>query len=307
MKDIRKTINGIIIFGALMAGIDMAVGMIGEWMVRKQPDFGGNITKDNYRMNRLVGDIVFVGSSRTAHHYAIPVLQDSLDLVCTTPHTAFNAGRGGLFFDNTCCVIESLLERCTPSLIVMEATDESWTTEIIQTLNLCRWSYKSNKVYREYVERQGWKEQLLCHINMYRFNGSFYKFLSNILKPGQEYDGYEPLTGEMKVMPEEKDTALADVTISDYSLENFHRVLSKCRDKGCKIVVAASPRFGHKAENERTAAVCAEYGVPYIDMESDAYFNENPQLFRDAGHLNDNGARIYTSMFFTQLKPYLDF
>ena len=35
------------------------------------------------------------------------------------------------------------------------------------------------------------------------------------------------------------------------------------------------------------------------------YFNDRPELFYDARHLNDDGAHIFTAMLFEQLKPYL--
>ena len=33
--------------------------------------------------------------------------------------------------------------------------------------------------------------------------------------------------------------------------------------------------------------------------------NTRPEYFQDAAHLNDDGAHIYTGLFFDQLKPYL--
>ena len=31
----------------------------------------------------------------------------------------------------------------------------------------------------------------------------------------------------------------------------------------------------------------------------------HPEFFKDASHLNDDGAHVYTAMFFEELKPYL--
>ena len=306
MKDIRKTIIGVAILGVILVALDLAVGKSGEWMIKHLPDFGGQIVKDNYRMNRLVGDVVFVGSSRTDHHYAIPIIQDSLDAYCSTHHEAYNAGVDGRFIDLTCCVIESILERGKPSLIVMEASDEAWTNQD-NAFDRGLLFYNSNQVFREYWNRKGLKERLMSKSNMYRFNGMIQRLAINIVQPSSKNDGYSPLFGVMKVLPKKKTAESVDTMQNEFSIDNFNRVLAKSKEKGCNIVVVASPRLGNEGKNVRTAAMCAEYGVPFIDMESIPYFNENPQLFQDAGHLNDSGARIFTSMFFTQLKPYLDF
>lgn len=34
-------------------------------------------------------------------------------------------------------------------------------------------------------------------------------------------------------------------------------------------------------------------------------FNDHPEFFKDVSHLNDDGAHIYTALFFEKLKPYL--
>jgi lysophospholipase L1-like esterase len=69
--------------------------------------------------------------------------------------------------------------------------------------------------------------------------------------------------------------------------------------------MVCSPRFRPQDNNKRVAALCEKYGIPFIDFSDTPYFNDRPELFYDARHLNDDGAHIFTAMLFEQLKPYL--
>lgn len=45
----------------------------------------------------------------------------------------------------------------------------------------------------------------------------------------------------------------------------------------------------------RRVTVCTQTGVEYRDFSRDERF-KNHELFRDADHLNDNGARAFTNI-----------
>ena len=94
--------------------------------------------------------------------------------------------------------------------------------------------------------------------------------------------------------------------VDAYSENNLRRVLHLCKDKGVNLVLASSPRFRPENDNELIHSLSQEYGVPYIDIYNSVFFNNHPELFKDTSHLNNDGATIYTQLFFEELKPYLE-
>ena len=82
-------------------------------------------------------------------------------------------------------------------------------------------------------------------------------------------------------------------------------VLKKYAASNVPLVMACSPRFRPNDNNQQMAELCQKYGIPFIDIYDTPYYNAHPELFKDGGHMNDDGAHIYTAIFFEQLKQYL--
>ena len=71
------TVLGLI---GLLVVVDVIVGRLGEYALSKMPDYAfTQISKDNYRLNRVTTDIVLVGSSRCSRHYVSKMLRDSIN------------------------------------------------------------------------------------------------------------------------------------------------------------------------------------------------------------------------------------
>ena len=111
---------GIVVLIVLVsvAVVDVAVGKVMDWML-PQISNQGDTGKTYYSMNDVNTPVVIVGSSRAAHHYVTEMIEDSLKM------PAYNLGRDGCFFSYNCCIINSILDRYTPKLIIWECDNES--------------------------------------------------------------------------------------------------------------------------------------------------------------------------------------
>lgn len=56
---------------------------------------------------------------------------------------------------------------------------------------------------------------------------------------------------------------------------------------------------------EKMRQICEEYDMLFIDNSQFSYFLEHPELFNDATHMNDEGAKKYTVMFLEQIGEYV--
>lgn len=306
-QDIKKLITSIIILSAAFILIDVLVGYIGEIALKKLPDFGDELCKTNYRLNRVKTDVIIVGSSRARHHYCTSVLADSINAYLGTNYSFYNAGINGQFVDCDACTVESILNRYKPNLIIFDTYANEFTTDKSQK-RLSRYEpfYKTNTKVKDYLDRMCWKEKLKVLINMYRFNSKAFNIIGDLMFHYNSDDGYYPLYQIMKISDSKsKKKKSSPNKINDFSVDSFDKMLSSCSNMNIKIIVSSSPRYKPNGDNELIHSICDRYNIPYIELYNTVFFNSHPELFYDKNHLNNDGAILYTKMFFEALKPYL--
>ena len=144
--------------------------------------------------------------------------------------------------------------------------------------------------------------------SLYRYNNKLYRIVSSISDPEAPNDGYESKWGtkiDLAEFDEEAEVSMPTLELDDYALKNFETVLRKYSSEKIPLVIVCSPKFRPNDNNKRVAALCDKYGIPFIDLYDTPYFNDHPELFYDDNHLNDDGAHVFTALFFEQLKPFL--
>lgn len=307
-QDLRKLIINAAILIAGFLIIDILVGFIGELALKKLPDFGNRLCQINYRLNRVKTDVVIVGSSRAKNHYHTEILADSVNRYLSTDHTFYNAGIGGHFVDGNACTIESIVKRYKPKLIIFEVcTKEVIAADWQKRMRKYEPFYKSNSTVKDFLDRMGWKERIIVRMNMYRFNSNAVMLIDNILHHRKENDGYSPLYKTMtNPSPEKEEIKFDNIEWCDFSINSFNRMILLCKNQNINLVIATSPRYYPNDDNKLIHSICNKYNVPYIDEYNTEYFNNHSELFYDRNHLNNDGATIYTQIFFEKIKPYLN-
>lgn len=300
-KKNQLILSFVIVMTALIV-LDAVVGVIGDYSMRMMPSYSGQLAKNNYRLNRVDSDILIIGSSRGAHHYVTSQLCDSINRFTGRNYTGYNSSIDGNFINSNCCAAESVMERYSPKLLILEVSEwELSGGQAIRDMEFTAGNYRNNKVVKKYLDNLGWKERVKMKSNMYRFNQKTLRIVSSYIQKGEE-TGYEPLYDKMTVIPERKNNPHF---YDEYSMTNFFRVLEKARKQGVNIVIVSSPSYRPVDGNEFLADICVNYNIPYIDCYNIDVFNNKPEWFKDVIHLNDDGAHEYTALFFDKLKPYL--
>ena len=287
---------------------DWMVGQIGKALRDHLPDYGGKLTKSNYVATRVDKDVIIMGSSRAAHHYVPDILKQNIDSLLDVDYSIYNAGVNGHFLGYNCCWLECLLQRHQPKLLILDMGDSFLYGDNIEVLTDLFPLYDENQIVKRYLDESGLKDRIKLQFNHYRYNSTFVRYLNGYRTSRKVDDGYEPLYGVMSDKQSQevlsrKDTKIKKV--NELSKNRFQSVLRLCREKNVPLIVVTSPRFGKDTPNSLTASLCKENGIPFIDMESSSFFNEHHELFQDAGHLNDEGAKVYTRLFLKELNGVL--
>ena len=293
----------------MLVAVDITVGVVADRLMDKLPDFSGDFAKDNYRLHRLETDVVILGSSRGCYHYVSQQLNDSIDAYLGKHLSLYNAAISAKKANSNSCAAEVLIARYRPQLVIYDIYEELLCDAEVDDIEFSAPFYWKDTIVRRYLDDIGLKERILMKSSLYRYNGKLFRMVSSIFAPEAPNDGYESKRGtkiDLAKYEKEAEVSMPTLELDDYALNNFENVLKKYSSAGVPLVIVSSPKFRPKDNNKRLAVICEKYGIPFIDFYDTPYFNSHPELFYDAKHLNDEGAHIYTAMFFEQLKQYLN-
>lgn len=291
-----------------VAVVDVAVGKVMDWMIPKISN-QGDTGKTYYSLNDVNTPVVIVGSSRAAHHYVTEMIEDSLHM------PAYNVARDGCFFSYNSCVINSILDRYTPELIIWENGTDYLYDDISDPLESVYPYYDSNLwVNKTIKEERPFTEYARLNSRIYQYNSIVHRVLSRCFGRNSFVDetikGYQPLKPKtlkkaLGLSPEN----ISSKVLSDTKVERFRRTLERAKEQGVRLIVVDSPMFKKRDKNNLSAVqmkeICQQYKVTFIDNSQLTYFLEHPELFNDATHMNDDGAKIYTELFLRQIKTLL--
>ena len=289
--------------------IDFAVGQIGDVIIQKLPDYSEEISKENFRLNRVKTDIVILGSSRGMHHYVADMLRDSINYYLNADYSLYNASMDGHYVNSNLCAMESIMERYSPKLIILDLSEgefDGWVGTY--DIELVAMHYSQNIFVKKYLDQIGWQERLKVSSNMFRYNQSAFRILNAFISEKNEDLGYEPLYG----------SNVTAVNFSSYSgndrmleqinqkyFNNFIRTIETANKIKIPLIIVTSPSYNPSDNNNLLKKVCESNSIVYIDLYNLDLFNTRPDLFWDSGHLNDDGARVFTGLLYQQIKRHL--
>lgn len=303
-KGLKNFLTSIIIVLLMVVAIDFVVGRTIHWML-PQISNQGDTGKTYFSLNDVNAPIVIVGSSRAAHHYVTQMVEDSFCM------SAYNVGRDGCFFSYNCCVINSILDRYIPKLIIWEnGVDYLFEEEKDPLENLYPY-YNCNKWVKQTItEELPWTEYIRLTSNLYQYNSVIHRIVSRYMGRDNFID--ETINGYFPLKPKKLNSPLVLETrnaryqqLSETKIERFRSVLARAKEKGVRIVVVDSPKYtlkdGKNYSKEKMQQLCDEYGAMFIDNTQLSLFFEHAEYFNDLTHLNDEGAKVYTAFFLKQL------
>ena len=136
---------------------------------------------------------------------------------------------------------------------------------------------------------------------MYRYNYKFLEMLSDCAKmKDDKLNGYIPLKGLIrKEMVEGISSTFPDrFEFDETKLQYFEFLAQECQARNTQLIFVASPYYKGGSFDEESFSpisnLAAKYGLPFYYLNvSD--FTDDPCLFKDSHHLNDEGAKAFTA------------
>lgn len=257
-----------------------------------------------YAMDKVNSEVLIIGASTANHHYVTFMLRDSLGM------DVHNCGKDGSGFLYQCCVIDGILRRTAPKMIIwdMEPDDLSDpSTKQLDRLSAFNPYYDTNDYCRELIDSKGKWEKYKMLSGVYRYNSRLLAYMYKSIMPyAYPEDGYLPLPSEGYVYP-----SLIDEKIEkqfDTGQEEYLRdIIQKCKKKEIRLVVSLSPRLRRSNYREtevfnRLCELLDKEHVVCLDYYNDKFFLDNSTLFKDNAHLNDRGARLFTALFSEKIR-----
>ena len=228
---------------------------------------------------------------------------------------AYNVARDGCFFSYNCCVVNSILDRYSPKMIIWENGTDYLFDGFDDPLENLYPYYKRNKWVTSAIQEElPWTEYARLSSRIYQYNSVIHRILMRYYGKKSFKDetekGYLPLQPKtLRKALELKPTAYNYTGLSLTKIDRFSATLSRAKEKGVKVVVVDSPMYRICDENNESAVemrkICKKYGALFLNNSQLPAFIKHPDYFNDATHMNTLGAIPYTTFVLKQIKDYL--
>lgn len=296
----KKYLIKIALFFVAVVVVDVLFGIACKYM--NDHSKGGGIKSRHYVCKESNEGVLIFGSSRAKHHYVPDIIEDSLGMTC------YNTGEDGNGIILCYGFLKMITQRYSPRLIIYDVSQfDMYEDDNIKYLDLMKPFY-----YEPGIDSIFWevnpKSKFMMLSNLYRYNTTCLRVLGNFIYPMGNYPkGYSALSKTMDYEPEINDNKQR--VIDTLKIHFFEQFIHLTQAKGVSLICCGSPKYkSPKDDNDYDPIIllCNQYNVPFF------YFGAEPDIaldrtcFEDRGHMNDKGARLYTSMMCHCISNYIN-
>ena len=310
----------LILFIMVIVAADRLFGLVLRRLYFNQT--GGQDYSLSYVLSKCNSDIVIFGNSRAQHHYDSRIISAGLKMSC------YNAGLdGGHSIILPDAEIKILTERYSPKIIILEFSP----TGIVHfdgdydRLSVLLPYYRDYPAIRPFLQLRGPYEKIKLMSSIYPFNSDIINIIgfntNTRVAHRHDFDGYVPLNEVLnpeilKFKPEYVSQSIMKTESSlDTNMVNaLENIISICKEKKIALYIINSPVYHTANEIQTPAYAVAKISldiihrnhVDFLDFSDNPAFVGHPELFADAGHLNDKGARIFSNMVINSLSKTIE-
>jgi len=300
-KQILKFSYRFILILFLILVCDRGVGTILKIFYFRQESGVGY--KTTYAIDSTVADVLIFGSSRANHGYVPEIFEDSLH------YSFYNTGRDGNYILYNYAILKAISGRYNPKLIIMDIRpdDIGYSATEYERLSLLLPYYKTHPEIRNIIDYKGPFEKIKVVSAIYPYNSLILQILIGNLNYNKERvsdnKGYVPI---LKVMEKEKiDTfQISLLTVDENKINALKDIISTSKQKNIDLVFVYSPARTFIKDNfyeTILSDLCSENGTNYIDMSNHPVFINNHLYFADKDHLNNDGAKVFSTMLVNKI------
>jgi len=293
-------------FILLVAAADFAVGKLLGYLYKKQQS--GNEYATRYAAEETKADVIILGASKAQQQYNPLYFQNALGLSC------YNAGRDGTPFFYHYAMLQSILARHTPKIILLDC--EFWslkkTTTAYDRLSCLLPLYRNHPEIQPIVNLRSDFEKYKLLSSIYPYNSMMFKIAAGIVHTydSTEYiNGYVPLHKQLNhpVKTYDYTQGYELDTIKITMLKSF---IKECSTKNIKLFFVSTPYYMKTTGTDYSLAITKQIATatntPFFDYSQDSMYFDKPQLFDDTVHLNYNGSKIFCETLAAKLKQEIN-
>lgn len=279
------------LFGLLLIISDAIAGTILSRLYFRQR------TGENYHTTvaaeRQTAEVVVLGSSRARNHYDPALLGDSLGRSC------YNAGRHGMFLFYHAAVLEMMLERYKPQMVILDLAPYEFEPgeEGYDRLSILL-PYHRHPSMKRTLQLKSSAEPVKLLSQTYPYNSMLLRILSGNVYSSENIraDGFEPVEGTLP--DSEPAPHICPTTeLDSVKLGTLETVIGLCKENHIELFVVVSPFFeSFDTETPTLQAarhICHASGTPFLSFLNRKDFARS-DLYFTTDHLNDRGARYFS-------------
>ncbi len=273
----------------------------------------GNAYSITYALERTHEDIIILGDSQALHSFDPRVFSDVLGLSC------YNAGRGGqsiLYFK---AILDGILKRYTPKIVIINVPPYGlfYRDIVYDRLSMLLPYYKTHKDLRPIIELRGPFEKYKNISKIYPFNSTIVSLLNPNIGRKKAYAGFIPLKRTLKpVFADNLDATQIEVNASDLIIDPnlvnaFESMIRETLSSDAELFLVMTPvyrkrKFDYNPRSkELVLKIIKKYNVPFWDYYILPEFYGNYIYFADNAHLNYKGAEIFSKLIAERIREYL--
>lgn len=291
----KRLVRNLLIFVGVVVVIDVCYGFVCGYL-QGNAKFGGT-AKRMYVAKKSTEDIMMFGSSRMMHHYVPRVISDSLGMTC------FNAGEDGNCIILAYGYLQMIMKRHVPKLVIYEIFSyDIKEDDKSKYLSLLK-PHCDDPDVKELVCSVFPDERFKMLSSLYRYNSIMPLLLAANVGGATEYqNGYEPLRGVMDYEPDAP--ILHEIKEDTLKLRLIKDFISLCHKHDVPVVFCVSPSYKgyHTDVYDKVKRLCESEGAYFWNYFDCKEIVNGRSLFQDQMHMNDAGARKYTSIVVQRLK-----
>lgn len=298
----KKVIIYIISIVIILFVTDFLMGICSSYYI-KNHKLPGRYRPLDKLIKEVNTDIVLIGNSAILNSIDPQIIEDSLSMTC------YNGGIEGQGIEFCETVIDCILQRHTPKMIVLGLRPEEMGANIGEGIyDVLKPYYKMGYNSIDYHFNQTGKfERTLLQSNLIRYNTIWVRVLLYMIFDNTQYqeNGFMPKDIPSS-FPSIKHIDKVEQPISN-KLECIERIIKKCNVKNIALSICYPPTLMAFGEEkipciDAVYGLCTSYNIPcYIDYNN-SFFQQHPELFYDNGHVNKNGANIYSKIISSKLR-----
>lgn len=295
----KRFIIKLMLFLSIIFALDFATGTIMDkvYAVTEKGDYGRN----NYICTGTTADCLIFGSSRAIHHYDPNLIGDALGMTC------YNCGEDGMGIITMYGRYQMIRQRHRPKVVIYDVVSgfDLSPDDKSKYIGWLRY-YADNKEIAELIDSVDLTERYKSLARSYKYNSRFVDIINQRISraPGiaAEYD-YSPLEGHITYHVDPP-AVNHNFNVDSFKLQLFERMMCQCKQDGTLFVVTISPWYQVEDDSEYMSiiALCKRYDIPVLNHLKDKDINFNPELFKDASHLNVDGVKLYDKKLCKELK-----